>query len=276
MQMGVTKINSAGGMLATNVTVTPTRNEFFVPPLNPETPSSTTLSYTQPLLQGGVRVDQAPIVISRIDTERSFFQLKDSLQQSVRGVVEAYWAWFERGRCLGPAATGGPRPIRIRSCAGVARGKNGNRGRCGSGPQCPGQFSRKPDYGRRHRAAARGGPAKSAGRAAGEPRGNYSDHADGHAAIGTRLAGDPQSGGGASAGHHRVEADSGGRRPAFAGGQESNASAIERRGQLQLERAGRASARQHIRPCRSQQFHRLDAGREISRSPSACARNAPG
>jgi outer membrane protein TolC len=34
----------------------------------------------------------APIVIARIDTERSFFQLKDSVQRMVRGVVEEYWA----------------------------------------------------------------------------------------------------------------------------------------------------------------------------------------
>jgi outer membrane protein TolC len=31
-------------------------------------------------------------VLARIDTERSFFQLKDSVQQLVRGVIEAYWA----------------------------------------------------------------------------------------------------------------------------------------------------------------------------------------
>src|SRR5205085_2582728 len=54
--------------------------------------SAVELSYTQPLLQGfGPRANLAPIVIARLNTERSFFQLKDSLQQSVRGVIQAYW-----------------------------------------------------------------------------------------------------------------------------------------------------------------------------------------
>jgi outer membrane protein TolC len=61
--------------------------------LNPQGPSSAALSYTQPLLQGaGVAVNVAPIVIARIDTERSFFQLKDSVQDMVRGVVDGYWS----------------------------------------------------------------------------------------------------------------------------------------------------------------------------------------
>jgi outer membrane protein TolC len=33
----------------------------------------------------------APILISRIDTERSFFQLKDAVQDLVGGTIEAYW-----------------------------------------------------------------------------------------------------------------------------------------------------------------------------------------
>jgi outer membrane protein TolC len=50
-------------------------------------------SLVQPLLQGaGFHVNMAPIVIARIDTERSFFQMKDSMQSMVRGVIEAYWA----------------------------------------------------------------------------------------------------------------------------------------------------------------------------------------
>jgi outer membrane protein TolC len=62
-------------------------------PLNPEERSALTLSYAQPLLQGAsVAANVAPIVIARINTERSFFQYKDSVQELVRGVVEAYWA----------------------------------------------------------------------------------------------------------------------------------------------------------------------------------------
>ena len=33
----------------------------------------------------------APIVIARLNTEQSFFQYKDSVQEMVRGVIEAYW-----------------------------------------------------------------------------------------------------------------------------------------------------------------------------------------
>ena len=66
------------------------RRDIF--PLNPQDRTSTSLSLTQPLLQGaGVQVNMAPIVIARIDTERSYFQFKDGMQELVRGVVEAYW-----------------------------------------------------------------------------------------------------------------------------------------------------------------------------------------
>ena len=33
----------------------------------------------------------APIVIARLNTEQSYFQYKDSVQEMVRGVIEAYW-----------------------------------------------------------------------------------------------------------------------------------------------------------------------------------------
>ena len=62
-------------------------------PLNPQDRSSAALGYTQPLLQGaGIGPNLAPIVIARINTERSFFQYKDSVQELVRGIIEAYWA----------------------------------------------------------------------------------------------------------------------------------------------------------------------------------------
>lgn len=61
-------------------------------PLNPQTTRSVALNYTQPLLQGaGFPVNNAPIVIARLNTEISFFQYKNSVQDMVRGVVEAYW-----------------------------------------------------------------------------------------------------------------------------------------------------------------------------------------
>ena len=61
-------------------------------PLNPENPNAVALSYTQPLLQGGgFKVNTAPIVIARLNTEQSYFQFKDSVQEMVRSVIEAYW-----------------------------------------------------------------------------------------------------------------------------------------------------------------------------------------
>jgi len=94
MSMGLAKTTLPGGTAELNVRTTPSRSRFNDPPtINPQAPSSVELGYTQPLLQGaGVGVNVAPIVIARIDTERSFFQLKDSVQEMVRGVVEGYWA----------------------------------------------------------------------------------------------------------------------------------------------------------------------------------------
>jgi outer membrane protein TolC len=90
-QAGLTWINNPvrfpGGGSAGNLVL-----GGFGLPLNPQTTNSLALSYTQPLLQGaGFRVNTAPIVIARLNTEMSFFQYKDSVQEMVRGVMEAYW-----------------------------------------------------------------------------------------------------------------------------------------------------------------------------------------
>jgi len=51
------------------------------------------LSYTQPLLAGfGRPANEAPIVIARLQQEQSYFQFKGSMQELVRGVVQAYWS----------------------------------------------------------------------------------------------------------------------------------------------------------------------------------------
>src|SRR5262249_58791730 len=71
--VGLTKTNVLGGQWSLNATETPTR--IAAPgtfPLNPQTPKSVSLSYTQPLLQGaGFAVNMAPIVIARLNTEQS-------------------------------------------------------------------------------------------------------------------------------------------------------------------------------------------------------------
>ncbi len=65
---------------------------FGRPGLNPQENSSLGISYTQPLLQGAGRdANRVPILLARIDTERSYFRFKDSYQESVRSVIEGYW-----------------------------------------------------------------------------------------------------------------------------------------------------------------------------------------
>ncbi len=91
---GLTKTNALGGIWDLNVLAIPSRLQPGPDPfpLNPQTSSSTSLKYTQPLLQGGrIGANLAPIVLARIATEQSYFQFKDSMQEQVRGVIEAYW-----------------------------------------------------------------------------------------------------------------------------------------------------------------------------------------
>jgi outer membrane protein TolC len=91
--VGVSKRTVTGGTLKLDFADNVARFNPNPNPLNPQSPSSLTLSYTQPLLQGaGIDVNVAPIVIARINTERSYFQLKDAVQELVRGVIESYWA----------------------------------------------------------------------------------------------------------------------------------------------------------------------------------------
>jgi outer membrane protein TolC len=89
---GVAQRNLLGGTSQLQFGNDASRFSPGVFPLNPQNRYATELSYTQPLLRGaGVLANRVPIVLARIDTERSFFQLRDSLQELVRGVIEAYW-----------------------------------------------------------------------------------------------------------------------------------------------------------------------------------------
>ncbi|MSQ97209.1 MAG: TolC family protein [Gemmataceae bacterium] len=98
---GLSKTNLIGGQTAANWVENPMRflggrnTSFGAPfpfPLNPQNRNAIELSYTQPLLQGaGSRYNTAPIVLARLNTEVSFFQYKDSVQELVRGVIEGYW-----------------------------------------------------------------------------------------------------------------------------------------------------------------------------------------
>lgn len=92
--IGVGKINTLGGNTTLNIVQNPTQVfGIGTPILNPSNRYATELQYTQPLLRGGgFYVNTAPIVLARIDTQRSYFQFKDSMQELVRGTIEAYWA----------------------------------------------------------------------------------------------------------------------------------------------------------------------------------------
>ncbi len=93
MRTGVTKTTMSGGTAAFNVNSNSARFAPGVFPLNPRDRYSLDLSYTQPLYRGGgIRANRAPIVIARLNAERSFFEYKDGMQQLVRSVIAAYWA----------------------------------------------------------------------------------------------------------------------------------------------------------------------------------------
>jgi outer membrane protein TolC len=89
--VGLTKVNTVGGQLGFKLVDDYTRNPIGGG-LNPIDTNAAELSYTQPLLRGGgFQVNTAPIVLARLDTERSYFQYKDATQELVRGTIEAYW-----------------------------------------------------------------------------------------------------------------------------------------------------------------------------------------
>ena len=91
-QASLSKTNLIGGQTALTVVDSTTHLNAAGAPLNPQNTNSIALSYTQPLLQGGgFAVNMAPIVIARLNTETSYFQYKDSVQEMVRGTIEAYW-----------------------------------------------------------------------------------------------------------------------------------------------------------------------------------------
>lgn len=92
LNVGLSQKNLTGGTFGLDFTEAFSRFRRGAALLNPQDLTATTLSYTQPLLAGaGVAANAAPIVIARLNTERSYFQLKDSVQEMVRGVIEAYW-----------------------------------------------------------------------------------------------------------------------------------------------------------------------------------------
>ncbi len=94
MSMGLSKRGATGGTLGLDVWTNPTTVDTTDPLLlNPESRSLLDMSFTQPLLKGaGRQANLTPIVLARIDTERSFYQLKVSVQNLVQSVIDAYWS----------------------------------------------------------------------------------------------------------------------------------------------------------------------------------------
>ena len=89
----IAKDNVLGGTASFRFNATPSRARIDGLPLNPQTSTSAELSYVQPLLAGrGIGPNLAPIAIARIDTERSYFQLKEAVETMVFDVVAAYWS----------------------------------------------------------------------------------------------------------------------------------------------------------------------------------------
>jgi outer membrane protein TolC len=93
LAVGIAKPTVTGGTFGLGVNARPQHYDSDQFPLNPQSRSSVQMDFTQPLLQGGgIAANVAPIVLARIDTERSFFQFKDSVQTLVIGVIQGYWA----------------------------------------------------------------------------------------------------------------------------------------------------------------------------------------
>ena len=90
--LGLSETNVTGGTATLGVNAFPNRAGPVGGLLNPQTPSSVDLGFTQPLLQGGgIGANMAPVVIARINSERSYFQFKDSVQEMVRSIIDGYW-----------------------------------------------------------------------------------------------------------------------------------------------------------------------------------------
>jgi len=92
-RLGVAQENLSGGVGRLGFSNDASQFSPGVFPLNPQDRFNTELSYTQPLLRGaGVLANRVPIILARLDTERSFFRLSESVQELVRGTIEAYWS----------------------------------------------------------------------------------------------------------------------------------------------------------------------------------------
>ncbi len=91
--VGLAKRMFNGADLGLNVTPT---GSYFSPGiflLDPQFNTGVEMTLRQPMLRGyGRDVNLVPVVVARIETERSYFQYKDAVQELVRGVIDGYWS----------------------------------------------------------------------------------------------------------------------------------------------------------------------------------------
>ena len=90
--LGLSKRTQEGATVGMNVNAIGSYFEPGISPLEPENRSFVELTLRKPLMRGGGRAaNLAPVVIAAIDTERSWFQFKDTTQELVRSVIAGYW-----------------------------------------------------------------------------------------------------------------------------------------------------------------------------------------
>jgi outer membrane protein TolC len=88
----IEKLNPLGGLTQFEVETNALRSKPRISNLNPLTTTRAGFSYVQPLLQGaGSDVTMAPIRIAQLETDRTFFQFKNTVQDLVYSVIQAYW-----------------------------------------------------------------------------------------------------------------------------------------------------------------------------------------
>ncbi|QDV31872.1 outer membrane channel protein [Planctopirus ephydatiae] len=89
---GIEKLNPLGGLTRFDIETNVQRTKPTIAQLNPLTTTRAGVSYVQPLLLGaGQDVTMAPIRIAQLETDRTFFQFKNSVQDMVHAVIQAYW-----------------------------------------------------------------------------------------------------------------------------------------------------------------------------------------
>lgn len=90
--IGFSKRNFNGAQLGLNINSVGSYFEPGVAPLEPQIRSSVEMTLRQPLMRGyGRAANLTPIILARNETERSYFQFKNSVQNLVRSVIESYW-----------------------------------------------------------------------------------------------------------------------------------------------------------------------------------------